>query len=105
MHKIQFTLTELTLSLFHLPFPTTHPPPNSLHQSLFQKIKSGAFHLKSNSWRDVSLQAVDLVRKLLVLGQTERYTVDEALQHEWFQMPAGECSLVVLRDDMYNHVE
>ena len=38
----------------------------------------------SQTWREVDLRAVALVKSLLVLDQTKRITAKQALQHAWF---------------------
>lgn len=58
-------------------------------QSLYNKIKNGSYYFKSSSWKDLSVQAVDLVKRLLVVPQMDRLTVQEALAHPWFHLQPG----------------
>lgn len=53
------------------------------NQMLYRKILKGAYQFHPEYWMEVSENAKDLIRKLLVLDQHKRLTVDEALQHPW----------------------
>jgi serine/threonine protein kinase len=88
--RIFFGLTRLFLLIFFVLFKKNG------FQSLYQKIKSGNFHFKSDAWKDVSVPAAEFVRKLLVVEQTERLTIDEALADAWFSIPEGEEFLIVI---------
>ena len=55
-------------------------------QLLYQKICNGQYDFIQEDWCNISLQAQDLVRKLLVADPDQRWTASQALQeHQWFQ--------------------
>ena len=54
-------------------------------KELFRKIVSGKFEFDEDDWCDVSVEAKDLVKKLLVLDPDERLTSNEALKHKWMK--------------------
>jgi serine/threonine protein kinase len=50
---------------------------------LYYIIMEGSFDFPLNEWRHISSTAKDLVCKLLNVDPTKRFTVDQALGHEW----------------------
>lgn len=48
-------------------------------------IKKGIYHLDGQDWQEVSPEAKDLIRKLLVVNPNERFSAQEALNHCWVQ--------------------
>ncbi|XP_030273653.1 serine/threonine-protein kinase Chk2 [Sparus aurata] len=55
------------------------------NHSITEQIISGEFTMVPSKWRNISDQAKDVVRKLLVVDPSERMTIDAALQHPWLQ--------------------
>ncbi|XP_021018485.1 serine/threonine-protein kinase Chk2 isoform X1 [Mus caroli] len=63
-------------------------PPFSEHKtqvSLKDQITSGKYNFIPEVWTDVSEEALDLVKKLLVVDPKARLTTEEALNHPWLQ--------------------
>jgi len=52
-------------------------------KELFRKIVSGKYEFAAEDWANVSEDAKDLVRRLLVLNPDERMTANEAVRHKW----------------------
>lgn len=52
---------------------------------IFKMILKGEVDLQSAPWPNISSQAKDLIRKLLVQNPSKRLTSSEALQHEWLR--------------------
>ncbi|MEW5300638.1 MAG: hypothetical protein WDW36_003553 [Sanguina aurantia] len=50
---------------------------------LFEKIKKGNYDADDPIWENISLDAKDVVAKLLTVDSEKRLTADEALQHPW----------------------
>ncbi|KAJ8304549.1 hypothetical protein KUTeg_018132 [Tegillarca granosa] len=50
---------------------------------LFKKILKGEYFFYEEDWKNVSENAKDLIKKLLVLDPKHRLTVDQALEHPW----------------------
>ena len=50
---------------------------------LFEKIKKGKFDFPSPVWDNISEEAKDIIRHLLVVDPSKRWTCDELLRHSW----------------------
>ena len=50
---------------------------------LFEKIKKGEFEFPSPSWDNISNDAIEIIRKLLVVDPAKRMTPEELLKHPW----------------------
>ena len=50
---------------------------------LYEQIKAGEYDFPSPYWTNISREAKDLVRKLLCVDVSKRYTADQVLQHPW----------------------
>jgi calcium/calmodulin-dependent protein kinase I len=61
-------------------------------KELFRKIVSGKFEFDEDDWCDVSSEAKDLVKKLLVLDPDERLTSEQALRHKWMKAATDRLS-------------
>ncbi|DAZ99078.1 TPA: hypothetical protein N0F65_008383 [Lagenidium giganteum] len=61
-----------------------YPPFHDDNQAmLFRKIKSGKFQFDAPYWDNVSEDAKDLIKKMLILDPNERWTVGKLLEHKW----------------------
>mmetsp|Transcript_17257 Transcript_17257/g.49899 ORF Transcript_17257/g.49899 Transcript_17257/m.49899 type:complete len:703 (+) Transcript_17257:129-2237(+) len=54
---------------------------------LFQQIRTGAWEFLEEDWEDISPEAQELVRNLLVVDPEQRWTVDQALKSSWIREP------------------
>lgn len=54
-------------------------------KELFRKIVAGKYEFNDDDWDDVSDDAKDLVRRLLVLNPDERISASEAIRHPWLK--------------------
>ena len=61
-------------------------------KELFRKIISGKFEFKEDIWNDISDDAKDLVKKLLVLDPDIRLTARKALLHPWLKVSGSRLS-------------
>eukprot|EP01122_Echinamoeba_exundans_P006077 TRINITY_DN163_c0_g2_i1.p1 TRINITY_DN163_c0_g2~~TRINITY_DN163_c0_g2_i1.p1 ORF type:complete len:520 (-),score=157.55 TRINITY_DN163_c0_g2_i1:73-1590(-) len=52
-------------------------------KNLYTQIKTADYDFNPKFWSEVSEEAKDLIRKLLVVDPKARYTADEALVHPW----------------------
>jgi serine/threonine protein kinase len=66
-------------------------------KELFRKIVSGKYEFKEDDWKDVSSDAKDLVKKLLVLDPDERLTSGQALRHPWMKASGDRLSRITLQ--------
>jgi serine/threonine protein kinase len=53
---------------------------------LFRCIQDGQFSFPETEWGEISAEAQDLVRHLLVRDPQRRYTADQVLEHPWIHM-------------------
>ncbi|CAF0889095.1 unnamed protein product [Adineta steineri] len=57
---------------------------NRKQHLMFRKIREGQYTMTGSVWNDVSETAKDLIRHLLDIDPSERYTAAQALQHSFF---------------------
>jgi len=62
---------------------------------LFDKIKKGTYDFPSPSWDNISPEAINIVKALLVVDPSKRMTPDELLKHPWI---LGETNTVNDKD-------
>ena len=55
------------------------------HLDLFKGIVAGKYSFESEAWNDVSNDAKDLIRKLLVTNPAVRFSACDALNHPWIR--------------------
>ena len=56
---------------------------------LFAAIQKGKYDFPSPYWDNVSAEAIDLIRKLLCVDATQRYTAKQTLAHRWLTQEGG----------------
>ena len=56
---------------------------SDLQEEIFEQIQKADYEFLSPYWDEVSSEAVDLVRRLLVINKRRRKTAVAILQHEW----------------------
>ena len=65
---------------------TGTPPFNaSTYSETRQLIKKGIWGFHDPQWKKISPEAKFLLKNLLVVNPTQRYTATQALQCSWFQ--------------------
>lgn len=52
---------------------------------LSEKIKNAEFIFDVDDWEDISLEAIDFIKELLIVNVTTRMTVEVAICHPWIQ--------------------
>ena len=53
---------------------------------LFEQIKSGRFEMNPRDWAEVSEDAKELVKRILVVDPTRRITAHQILNHRWMKI-------------------
>lgn len=66
-------------------------------KELFRKIVAGKYDFDDDEWNEVSDQAKDLVRRMLVLDPSKRITAAEAVRHEWLKASRDRLSMIMLQ--------
>jgi calcium-dependent protein kinase len=60
------------------------------------KVRLGCFSFHAADWKNISDDAKKLIRKLLRMNPTDRYTAEETLNHEWIRKRAPLAKQVTL---------
>uniref|UniRef100_A0A8R1I057 Protein kinase domain-containing protein n=2 Tax=Caenorhabditis japonica TaxID=281687 RepID=A0A8R1I057_CAEJA len=63
-------------------------PCEDCQQDLFHRIQDGYYEFPSEEWGMISVDAKDLVSRLLKRDPVERYNADQILSHPWLQQSA-----------------
>merc|ERR1712061_713309 len=58
-------------------------PCNACQELLFHSIQDGGFDFPDTEWREISLEAKDLISKLLVKDARQRLSAEMVLAHPW----------------------
>lgn len=78
-----------------------YPPFHSEnHAELFDQIKAGNFEFEEEYWCDVSPEAKDMVRSMLVVNPAQRLTAQELLQHEWVDASIPAVPLTIAQQNL-----
>lgn len=68
-------------------------PCNDCQDSLFHRIQTGEFDFPEEEWANISADAKNLIKHLLVKNVRERYTAQDVLNHRWVCGAAPETPL------------
>ena len=63
-----------------------HPPYRQKDSRLLHAVKHGQFSFPEASWKSVSAEAQDLVKRLMCLDVAKRYNGPQVLRHRWMAM-------------------
>lgn len=92
--KVDLWSAGVVLFILLAGYPPFH---DNSETAMFQKIRRGDFNFNDPAWDDVSEDAKDLIRNLIVVDPNKRLSAAEALQHRWIMR--REPSRKVLRID------
>lgn len=53
---------------------------------LFKKIKEGRYHFHEDYWSNTSPEAIDMIKMMLCVDQSKRWTAEQLLKHPWITM-------------------
>jgi len=56
------------------------------NREILEKTARGIYRMEGDEWEDISDDAKDLVRKMLIVDPSKRITTDEILSHPWLQL-------------------
>ncbi|XP_053098069.1 serine/threonine-protein kinase D3 isoform X3 [Pangasianodon hypophthalmus] len=54
-------------------------------EDINDQIQNAAFMYPPNPWKEISLEAIDLINNLLQVKMRKRFSVDKSLSHPWLQ--------------------
>lgn len=64
-----------------------YPPFHADNDGMLRyRIKNAVYNFNHNCWQEVSEEAKDMIRKLLVSNPAERLDIEGALKHPWLQV-------------------
>eukprot|EP00435_Cladocopium_sp_Y103_P058488 s288_g20.t1 len=68
------------------------------------KVRLGNFNFNPADWKNVSEDAKTLIRHLLKMNPKDRYTAEQALNHEWIKNKAPKASGVTLQSNFVDNL-
>jgi len=73
-------------------------------QEVLAKVKKGHMTFPSCDWNHISNDAKDLIRSLVRVNPTERFTGEQALAHTWIREKAPRANSVPLQENFVNRL-
>lgn len=74
----------------------------STDQEIFEKILKADYEFPEDGWQDVSDDAKDFIKAILILEHSKRPTSAEALQHPWMIGNAPSSALQTFKKDAFD---
>merc|ERR1712048_182725 len=71
---------------------------------VLSKVRLGNFSFNASDWKDVSEDAKNLIRMMLKMNPRDRYTAEQALNHEWIKNKAPKASNVALSSGIVDNL-
>merc|ERR1719460_2395971 len=68
------------------------------------KVRLGNFSFNAADWKNVSEDAKNLIRMLLKMNPRDRYTAEQALNHEWIKEKAPKANKVSLQTNFVDNL-
>merc|ERR1712217_292510 len=68
------------------------------------KVRHGNFSFAQADWKNVSEDAKNLIRNLLKMNPKDRYTAEQALNHEWVKNKAPKAQNVPLQANLVDNL-
>merc|ERR1712048_432951 len=71
---------------------------------VLSKVRLGNFSFNAADWKDVSEDAKNLIRMMLKMNPRDRYTAEQALNHEWIKNKAPKATGVKLQENFVDNL-
>jgi len=71
---------------------------------VLSKVRLGNFSFNAADWKNVSEDAKGLIRQLLKMNPRDRFTAEQALNHEWIKNKAPKATNVSLQSNFVDHL-
>jgi len=68
------------------------------------KVRLGNFSFNPSDWKNISEDAKDLIRHLLKMNPKERYSAEQALNHDWIKNKAPKASNLALQTNLIDNL-
>ena len=54
-------------------------------REIVKNVKTGQYSLSGSEWKNISKEALDLIKKMLMLDVSHRISAEDALNHHWIK--------------------
>jgi len=71
---------------------------------VLSKVRLGNFSFNASDWKNVSEDAKNLIRMMLKMNPRDRYTAEQALNHEWIKNKAPKAANVSLQSGFVDNL-
>jgi len=71
---------------------------------VLSKVRLGNFSFNASDWKNISEDAKNLIRMLLKMNPRDRYTAEQALNHDWIKNKAPKASNVSLQSNFVDNL-
>merc|ERR1711871_1263117 len=71
---------------------------------VLSKVRLGNFSFNAADWKNISEDAKNLIRMLLKMNPRDRYTAEQALNHEWIKNKAPKASNANLQNNFVDNL-
>merc|ERR1712217_412037 len=71
---------------------------------VLSKVRLGNFSFNAADWKNISEDAKNLIRMLLKMNPRDRYTAEQALNHDWIKNKAPKATNVSLQDNFVDNL-
>merc|ERR1711972_126783 len=71
---------------------------------VLSKVRLGNFSFNAADWKNISEDAKNLIRMLLKMNPRDRYTAEQALNHEWIRNKAPKAANVSLQSNFVDNL-
>merc|ERR1719262_1755611 len=71
---------------------------------VLSKVRLGNFSFNASDWKNISEDAKNLIRMTLKMNPRDRYTAEQALNHEWIRNKAPKAANVSLQSNFVDNL-
>merc|ERR1719327_2474107 len=71
---------------------------------VLSKVRLGNFSFNATDWKNISEDAKNLIRMLLKMNPRDRYTAEQALNHDWIKNKAPKANNVSLENNFVENL-
>ena len=78
------------------------PFPGESNKEIIENVMKGDYHFQHEAFKSVSLQAKDLISKLLVKDVTKRFSAEDAYNHPWVAEKVENIDIAIAEEAFEN---